>query len=233
MEKNYYQLLSVHPESTASAIRKAYYKFAQQHHPDRQEGSKKDTLGSEDFARITQAFNVLKDPKRREEYDRQLNRELINNRNQAVDGTAKSSNKPKGKAGIASESFDQGMSALDQHQYGRAFILFEAAAKNNSDIPDYWSFMGLANMKNRGKLSDSVAWARKAIAAQPFNLLFKFNIVEIYLSAGAKSQAQHYLEEILKIDPENSRANRLMADILPQEKDKSFLGSILRLFKKD
>lgn len=63
---DYYKLLGVPRNAKADDIKKAYRKLARQHHPDVNPGS----ANSEDrFKEISEAFEVLSDPKKREIYD--------------------------------------------------------------------------------------------------------------------------------------------------------------------
>ncbi|QOC21623.1 DnaJ domain-containing protein [Wenzhouxiangella sp. AB-CW3] len=63
--KDYYRTLGVEPGASADEIKRAYRKLARKYHPDRN----KET-GSEDrFKEIGEAWEVLKDPDKRRQYD--------------------------------------------------------------------------------------------------------------------------------------------------------------------
>lgn len=64
--KNYYQILGVSDSASEEEIKTAYKTLAKKYHPDRNHGNKQ----SEDrFKEMSEAYNVLSDPKRRKEYD--------------------------------------------------------------------------------------------------------------------------------------------------------------------
>lgn len=65
-KKDFYQLLGVSKSSTADEIKKAYRKLAMQHHPDKNQGNKK---AEEKFKEISEAYEVLSDDKKRQNYD--------------------------------------------------------------------------------------------------------------------------------------------------------------------
>lgn len=63
---NYYKILAVDKNSSAESIKKAYRKLALKYHPDRNKGNKE---AEEKFKQISEAYAVLSDAKKREQYD--------------------------------------------------------------------------------------------------------------------------------------------------------------------
>lgn len=63
---NYYEILNVSPRASNSEIKSAYRRLARKLHPDRNPGV---TGTVREFRKVTQAYEVLGDPKRRSEYD--------------------------------------------------------------------------------------------------------------------------------------------------------------------
>jgi molecular chaperone DnaJ len=66
-EKDYYAVLGVPKNASASEIKKAYRKLAQQHHPDANAGNE---ASEERFKEISAAYDVLGDAEKRAAYDR-------------------------------------------------------------------------------------------------------------------------------------------------------------------
>ncbi len=64
--KNYYDVLGVKKNASAEDIRKAFRKLARKHHPDVNPGNKQ---AEEKFKEISEANDVLSDPKKRKIYD--------------------------------------------------------------------------------------------------------------------------------------------------------------------
>lgn len=72
-EKDYYQILGVKKTATEDEIKKAYRTLAKKHHPDRNKGNKE---AENKFKEISEAYAVLSDKEKREQYDR-LGREAF------------------------------------------------------------------------------------------------------------------------------------------------------------
>lgn len=65
--KDYYDILGVERNASADEIRKAYLKLAHKYHPDKTGGDK---AAEEKLKEINEAYDTLKNPEKRAEYDR-------------------------------------------------------------------------------------------------------------------------------------------------------------------
>jgi hypothetical protein len=63
---DYYKLLGVLPNATTEEIKKAYRQLALKYHPDRNPG---DNNSEAYFKRVTEAYTILSNPEKREEYN--------------------------------------------------------------------------------------------------------------------------------------------------------------------
>src|SRR5690606_32760511 len=66
MADNFYTILGVKEDASQDEIKKAYRKLAVKYHPDKNKGNKE---AEEKFKKISEAYDVLGDPKKRAEYD--------------------------------------------------------------------------------------------------------------------------------------------------------------------
>src|SRR3954452_21110396 len=66
IEKDYYAALGVAKDADAATIKKAYRKLARDLHPDKNPG---DAESEARFKEVSEAYDVLSDTKKRQEYD--------------------------------------------------------------------------------------------------------------------------------------------------------------------
>lgn len=66
LDKDFYAVLGVSKDASEADIKKAYRKLARTHHPDQNPG---DAAAEQRFKEISEAYDVLSDPKDRQEYD--------------------------------------------------------------------------------------------------------------------------------------------------------------------
>ncbi len=66
-KRDYYEILGVPRNAPESEIKKSYRQLALQHHPDRNPGDK---AAEEKFKEASEAYEVLRDPEKRDLYDR-------------------------------------------------------------------------------------------------------------------------------------------------------------------
>jgi hypothetical protein len=68
VDTDFYDLLEVQPEATASEIRKAYYRHARQCHPDKNPG---EAAATARFQKLSMVYQVLSDPESRTKYNQE------------------------------------------------------------------------------------------------------------------------------------------------------------------
>jgi len=65
--RDYYEILGVSRTASPDDVKKAYHQKAHQYHPDKNPG---DAFAEDRFKEINEAYEILRDPQKRSEYDR-------------------------------------------------------------------------------------------------------------------------------------------------------------------
>lgn len=71
MDKNYYDILEINKNASPEIIEKAYKTLVKKYHPDLQENNLKNEY-EEKLKKINEAYEILSDPEKRENYDLNL-----------------------------------------------------------------------------------------------------------------------------------------------------------------
>ena len=66
MSKNYYETLGIDKSASESDIKKKYRSLSKEWHPDKHKGDK---TAEQKFKEINEAYEVIGNPKRRQQYD--------------------------------------------------------------------------------------------------------------------------------------------------------------------
>ena len=64
---DYYEILQISKKSSTKEIKKHYYKLAKAYHPDKNNG-----ISDDNFKKLSEAYSVLSNPKKRYLYDMKL-----------------------------------------------------------------------------------------------------------------------------------------------------------------
>lgn len=236
MEKSYYQILGVSEEAPEKEIKRVYHNLARRLHPDKAVSPEQTAQFERDFALVSKAYNVLKDPVKRAEYDKLLSK--LGKKPQVVEAE-----KPKAaaklsrvvtseRASIAQKAYAKGMQLYNLEEYARSIDFFEAAINNDDTEPNYYVKLALALMRSRKSFTRAVEACKKAVELDRYNIELKLNLAEIYETVGSTSMAMQAYEDVLKWDANNEQAKQKLALLGGGTKSKGILGKLLSKFKK-
>jgi curved DNA-binding protein CbpA len=235
--ENYYHVLDLSRDAAASEIKRAYHTLAKRFHPDR---FHKDTEPSvyariEDaFARISQAYETLKDQRTRAAYDRALGPPVTPRQgpssqskqdadvrapeaSAARTGPTPPPTQPRPRATTAQvrpeEIYQQGVSALQQGSQSLALSYLGEAARLEPKQARYRAQYGRALAAGAQTRHQAEAEFQAAISLDKNNVYYRVMLARLYSDMGMVRRAQSELERALAIDPQ-SQAARAMLDKL-------------------
>jgi curved DNA-binding protein CbpA len=223
----YYEVLGVAREASASELKTVYYQIARSYHPDRFRKSDAGLLQRIEaaFARITQAYDTLRDDQLRASYDAKV--AARKKAEQIVDAAPKASApaaEPEPVAEGAAEpvvsvaeraasQFKEGFVALEQGEKKVALGLFAYAARAVPNEPRYRAFYGQVLAGNESTRRAAEAELSAAIKLDPKNAEYRMMLAELYRDLGLKLRAKGEAERAVAADPNNRKARELLRSL--------------------
>lgn len=214
---NHYHLMGVGRQASAPEIKRAYYALAKRFHPDRFHHEADERLQArveQAFAKIAQAYEVLKDSKLRAAYDVTL--ETM-------------SRAPAGRAGAnisaasastsqrAEESFQQGLQAFEQGEMALALKHLTDAARLAPKQPRYRAYYGRVLAHDPRTRRHAEIELQAAIALDANNVSYRIMLAELYLTIGLRRRAEGELQRALRLDPQHAAAHSMLANLRSME----------------
>lgn len=191
MSENYYTILGLPKNATTQQIRGRFLQLVRERHPDRFGDDEKERV-EEEFQRITQAYNVLHDPRRRSKYDQELE---IRGR--------------PGGADVAVESarvyVRRGVEAFKKQNLQEAVSNFEQATSENPADAQAWYYLARAYQRRPASRSRGVAAAAKACELDGMNAEYLKLAGQLAAESGMNARAIKYYRDALTFggdDPE-------------------------------
>ena len=223
--QTHYDVLGVSRESSPAQMKIKYYELARRYHPDRfrrADASLVKQLESA-FARITQAYDTLKDDKLRANYDAKL--KARQKAQQLADSAPKpttpapekpvttAAGTPESKVSIAEraeEQFKEGYAAFESGQRKVALGLFASAANAVPKEPRYRAFYGRLLAEQEQTRRAAEAELQAAVKLDPNNGEYRVMLAELYRDLGLMLRARGEAERAVAADPDNRKARDLL-----------------------
>ena len=225
--QTHYDVLSVGREVSASELKTVYYQLARRYHPDRFRRAEAELVSRLEsaFARITQAYDTLRDDRLRLSYNVKL--EARKKAEQLAESASKpetpgTQDEPVAESVVepamplaerAEIQFKEGLAALELGQRRVALGLFGSAAKAAPKEPRYHAFYGqmLAGNEQTRRMAETELLA--AIKLDPANSEYRVLLAELYRDLGLKLRAKGEAERAVEADPNNRKARELLRSL--------------------
>jgi len=188
--RTYYEVLDVGTEIPAHDLKTAYYQLARRYHPDRFRRADAVLLDrvQSAFARVTQAYDTLRDEGLRASYNAKIAARI--KAQQLVDRTAKPLT-PKPQPQTVSVDDAQPLMSAAEHAAIRAA-------------------RGQSLAANVATQRAAEAELNAAIKLDPQNAEYRVMLAELYRDLGLKLRAKGEAERAVAVDPNNRKARELL-----------------------
>ena len=224
--QTHYDVLDVSRESTADQMKLRYYELARRYHPDRfrrAEATFVRRLESA-FARVTQAYDTLRDDRLRAHYDsklaaRQKAQQLAELApkptapiaEKAVSSTETPATEPKVSiAERAEQQFKEGYAAFESGQKKLALGLFASASNAVPKEARYRAFYGRVLAEHEETRRAAETELQAAVKLDPQNGEYRLLLAELYRDLGLMLRARGEAERAIAADPNNHKARDLL-----------------------
>jgi curved DNA-binding protein CbpA len=221
--QTHYDVLGVSANESPQNLKNVYYKLARRYHPDR--FRKVDaallTRIESAFARITQAYDTLRDDGLRSSYNSKVAalKKAAQLAESAPKATTQSPHTETAGAGAesvaltaerAETQFKEGFAALELGQKKAAMGLFGAAARAVPNEARYRAFYGQTLAGNESTRRAAETELQAAIKLDPNNAEYRVMLAELYRDLGLRLRAKGEAERAAAADPNNRKARDLL-----------------------
>ena len=210
---NHYETLGVQPDAAAADVKRAYFAFARQFHPDlyyKNVASEVHQRIQNAFTKVAHAYDTLRDEESRKVYDFKLQKELEYQRQVKKDDLPAGEADLQKQATMAAESFEIGFKLLAEEYYEESLPHLGRAVHLASKNPRYHAFYGKALSFDESQRYKAEAEMQLAIKLEPNNAIFRIILAEVFIHYGLLKRAEGELRRLLAIHPNNREAMALL-----------------------
>jgi len=194
-DMSFYQILDVSTSASQAEIKKAYFGLARKYHPDlfdRDTATQQKDMIDEVFDQITKAYHTLSDEDKREEYDKELAEEEVDDK--------------RGVARKAEIKFRQAKTLYNQARYEEAMSYLDEAIRLDAHKSAYFLLLAMVETKIPTYIRKAEEHFIKSIKLEPWSPDGYLGLGMMYKNAGLKVKAANQFNKSLKVDPGNPAA---------------------------
>jgi curved DNA-binding protein CbpA len=235
---NWYEVLDVSVLAETEEIKHQFVDLTKRFHPDKfqQYGdpilqAKVDAI----FTKITEAYEVLKDPLRRSAYNEQTGMDKAPLQKTAPPPAAGDKHGSKDQKVYAYEDqehkakqyFLHGKEALKNQKFHDAVENFRQAVRMMPDVCEYQFFLGRTLAMNPQRAKEAEERLKRALELLPDRVEILLELGRFYDRLNLRLRAKTFYERVLKLDPKNGEAMHALG--IKPKKELNFKN----LFKMD
>jgi len=196
--QNFYEVLGVDQDVSASQVKTVYFELAKQYHPDSRPDDDPEDVDSkldEIFVKIKDAYQTLSDPDRRAGYDQSLATSELDIETQ----------KSRSKAQL---QYRVGLKAFHTRKFRTAMEYFRSAIDLDPYEPVYYHQMGELCARNPKWYRAGILACKKAIELDPEVPEYHAVLGILFRLEGDLLDAEKEFSTTLKFDPKNMTARK-------------------------
>ncbi len=241
---NLYELLGVEEDADEDEIKKAYKRLARELHPDRFVGdAEAQKEAQERFSKVSHAFNVLKDPTQRSEYDFERKLSLKKGLDENIEVVEKPVEETGYKREVADRKYKMALQLQAEGDLRRAVELVKEAVETCPNVANYHALLA-ALFDRRGWHSYAKAEIEAALRLDPNDQLSQRlhkklvgeikqrELEEAELEALKEAKGKKKKKKGKKGKVEKKPAATLKGTQAFKKKKSGFLAGLLKIFRK-
>ena len=208
---NYYETLSVPRDVSVNALQEAYHGMARQLHPDHfqsKDFSEEIMLKAQNvFTAINEAYFVLKDPDTRKAYNEKINVQ-VNETAQNQGGKSLSEDEMR-----AESFFQAGLDFIAKREFPKAVEQLKGSVWICPRNAKYNHYLGVAERGIPSLRKEAEKHLLAAIELDDSSVEPRLELARLYMDAQLPRKAEQIVQQILKMDPNNRHARKLLGRI--------------------
>jgi tetratricopeptide (TPR) repeat protein len=207
-----YEILSIEASAGPDAVQAAYHDLARRFHPDRFQAHTSDSVRSKAeqvFGTINKAYRTLRDPELRNKYDAtRLSQES------ALTAAIKS----KTTADVDEEAmieaiFKEGKYSIELGEFEQAVKELNTCVHLRPEKAKYNYYIGLAESEIPRLRKSAEQHLLKSIELESMSIEGRIALARLYIKVNMPRKATVQLVELLRLDPENPEAHKLLDEL--------------------
>jgi|GEM_PF-1000324 len=213
---NYYEILDVDRRADADILKKRFVELTKKYHPDKfQRYNDPDLQSKVDhiFAKITEAWEVLKDPAARAAYDDRFQLNSADSPPAQHTPSAEDSPPPtsakmayEDREHRARQHFIHGKEDFKNKKFHEALEHFRESVRQVPGIAEYQFMLGKTLAMNPQRVREAEERLRFALDKQPHRLEFVLELARFYHKNNLSHRAQRYYRQVLELKPDHDEA---------------------------
>jgi len=210
-----YDILGIADSAAPGDIKNSYFAMAKLFHPDRfhREEATKLRRIQVAFTEIARAYETLKTPESRENYNFKVRKELEYREKRRAAGQTEAPAPEDRKAEEGLGSFEQAMEAINEEEYAAAAGHLSRAVHYSPQNALFHAYFGYALSHLEKQQHKAEAALQQAVRLDPKNPKIRMMLVEFFVEMKMAKRAEGELKRFLELVPGNKEATKMLSDI--------------------